>query len=467
MQVKYSIVDPLVAALALTITGSDKETDPLFLQANSVEGSSISIQHVPAREFFKKFANDSEELKRFRIFLKQIGSINMFATYVSSDSPIPSIPYLMEILNKLIYGDQSRRVITGGAISLPSLSQSHSNADANADADTGIDCKDKTALVIPFFVPHPELEVRLVSKEAYDSLCVLFELIQSDLSGMKISDKDTASWFSHLTGSLPWCACMSKAWEGDLKSKKMPQQYFVTSPKNLLLLSPHSLLVHFGLTLSPSVKIEDNVSRKFSLLIARQTESIEMIYRLLIWLSSQKKVLSSVPIMTEMYRLVCNSMKETSTVGDSYSGICDTLREGRRFLWIPDSKPKITSGQDKLPLEWGSIIPLKDVVLEDGLVFIPTGGPVTVMYDYYDKECKEVRHLFSRTNRSRTIERVCTACMVVEGMFGARGLPLMNFRMRGKQPCECVDTGFGRYDRTLHLHSMRKLSSFAKISLIS
>ena len=470
MQVKYSITDPLVAALALTPTGLGKETDPLFLPANSADASSVSIKHLPAGEYFKKFANDEQysvDLKRFRTFLERIGSINMFAAYVTSDSPSPTVPYLTEILNKLIYGGQSRRVITDEASSLLSPPDSHtdSHTDADADADFGTVCrKDLNSVNIPFFLPHPELEVRSVSKEAYDSLCVLFELIQTDLSVTKISGKDSASWFRDLAGSLPWCACMSKTWEDDLKSKKMSSQYFVTSPKNILS-SSDGLLVHFGLTLSPNIRIDEK--KKTFFLISRKSESTDMILELLVWMSGQERIISSVAIMTKVYRLVSESMERADRPGDSYSDICDILTEGRRFLWIPDSKQDKTSGsgQFKLPLEWGSMIPLKNVVLENAKIFVPEGGPVTVLYEYYDEEGGGVRHLFSRTNRSRAIEKVCTACKVVEGMFGARGLPFINSRMRGKQQCECDDTGFGRCGCTLDLISFKMCNKASSMKL--
>ena len=165
--------------------------------------------------------------------------------------------------------------------------------------------------------------------------------------------------------------------------------------------------------------------------------------QLLVWMSRQERVLASVPIMTDIYLHVKNTLTDTGTSGILDSTICDILTDEKNFLWIPDKKPEKPSGQKRLPLEWGSMISLDNVVLEDGLIFIPIGGPVTVLYDYYNRET--IPRLFSRTNKE--VERVCYPCKAIEGMFGASGLPFENGQSnRGNQKCECADSGFGRYD---------------------
>jgi hypothetical protein len=77
---------------------------------------------------------------------------------------------------------------------------------------------------------------------------------------------------------------------------------------------------------------------------------------------------------------------------------------------------------------------------KDNTITVPNDGPVKFIYHYYEVE--KMGLLLSRSLHGK--ERVCRPCQVMEGMFGAYGLPFQGNPMRGLQRCMCDDKGFGR-----------------------
>lgn len=401
-------MDPLLGALAL-----DLPEPALQAFLSDQQDPSFALLHSATVTSFRSAKIEQNELKKFQDFLRQFGCVDLFGVY-SATGPAgdvtSSTPFLSAMLHKLVqHGDN---VITD------------MGAENELTKSRAAACLPTVSSYLSAYVPHPELQVLHVSVDAFKSLIEVFSLVEREVKAMKLSPTNPPSWLVDLT-QRPWCPCVNDDLAADRIRRGLPVQYLVTSPLNIL---PHSHC-HTGLAVHPDIKsaglfIKAPVGRDFDHLSS-----------LLSWMSRQDRVIASISIMTAMYKTLCSM---TDVDAGALTVLRGLLSGGKKFLWIPDSKPRSPTS-----LEWGALVPLSSVVLLDVSNLLPSSGPVKVLYSHYEAE--DMKLLLSRNLQGRSVERVCFVCQAIDGMFGSRGLQWPG-STRGNHLCECKDTGFGRYE---------------------
>jgi hypothetical protein len=346
------------------------------------------VLHSAAVSAFRDARIKETELKKFQVFLRNFGCVDLFGVYSarsSDDVVTSSTPFLSAILHKLLQHGQAIGTDKGAESAL---------TEAKA-----LSHRPALSSYVSAYVPHPALQVMDVSEDAHKSLIELFYLVEREVKAMKLSPTSCPSWLLALT-RRPWCPCTNTALAKDRSSYGLSIQYLVTAPLNIL---PHSYC-HTGLAIHPDIK-------SAGLLVKDPTPSggeFAHFSSVLAWMSRQDRVFASVSIMTGMYKLLYRM-----TVADAVplKTVRDMLLGEKKFLWIPDSKPPSNTS-----LEWGALVPLSSVVLADLSGLLPCSGPVKVLYPHYDPD--EVRLLFSRNLKGKGLERICYGCQAVDGMFG-------------------------------------------------
>lgn len=375
------------------------------------------ILHSAAVSAFRDAKIKDQELKKFQDFLRNFGCVDLFGVYSATgtdDVVTLSTPFLLEILQKMTqHGD---------------VVSTDKGAESRLTEHSATSHRPTLSSYVSAYVPHPALQVLDVSVDAHRSLIELFNLVEREVTAMKLSPTSPPSWFLALL-QMPWCPCGNTELAKDRSNHNLSVQYLVTSPLNIL---PHSHC-HVGLAIHPDIK-------STGLLVkdpAPSGRDFTHHSSVLSWMSRQDRVLASVSIMSGMYKFLCSM---TTADASSLKVIRGLLQGGKNFLWIsdyvPDSKPRSSTS-----LEWGALVPLSSVVLSDLSGMLPPLGPVKALYPHYDPD--EVKLLFSRNLKGYGVERICYVCQAKDGMFGSRGLPWPE-STRGHHVCECKDTGFGR-----------------------
>ena len=413
-------MDPLVGALVLGLFESNQVAYRTFFAAEA--------EHSSAAEAFQ-MVQSADKLK-YKEFLREFGCVNLFAAYSPTErilSRAPELsyfaPYLARILDHFTQPDKSRKVRT----------DEEKSSERSAAPDSA------KPLCVPLFLPCPALEVLSVTEAAYSCLCIVFELVEVEAQGKK-TGSGAVSWLSALLESeRAWCPCYSQTVDINRKRAGRSPLFLLTSPRNLWT---HEYS-HWGLLVSPRIATSNNNA----LLRAPLVNSSDLLPRLMMWMSRQSRVQASIPMMTDIYTKLLVCLTESRAPPAEAEEILDLLREGKRFLWIPDSEPT-TNSFHRSDLVWGTFLSLSNFITdipEDRTIFLPPGGPVKALYQHYDK--RNIAGLFCRSlavpHSAVRADGVCRTCQAEGGRCGAAGLPLRN-KMRGAQLCTCEDVGFGR-----------------------
>lgn len=392
LQMEYTIIDPLVSALALQLP--QKVTNYLIGDP-SVGDEEYCVTHTEAEEMLK---TSVKELKDFQNWLKRLGCVDLFG--LREIDGVASTPSLTALINHIISGQSKERKI--------------------ASTDKGEKNSQFSSPYYPIYRNRPDLPLLLVSKSAYTNLCCVFQLIEVQLKSMSIVRSNPPSWLKNLR-EAPFCPCVCT-------TLTRPDEHFVASPLNFLT-DKHC---HVHLAAHPTLVSSDSLLLSPTIL---SDESMEQQHRvsLLSWMSRQDEVFTSLKFMTDLYIALNN----ISFMSVHLIPIIQLLTNCQKFLWIPNEK--VDSGS--IP-QWGSLYPLhrilhttpQDVQFTDFMK-----GPLRVLDEHYTDS--EVLRLFSRTLKNKI--GVCFACQMRGGMHGARGVAHFG-SMRGRQKCVCEDYGFGR-----------------------
>ena len=391
LQMEYTIIDPLVGALALQLP--QKAVD--YLIGNpSLADDEYFVKHTEAEDMFKKSA---KELKEYQNWLKKLGCVDLFG--VHEIGGVASTPFLPTLINQIISGQSNEKKIVS--------------------TDKGEKGYKLSSPYFPIYRTRPDIPLLLVSKTAYMNLCCVFQLIEGQLKSMNIVKSNPPSWLKNLRESS-FCPSVCTG-------LSISDEHFVASPLNFLT-DTHC---HVHLTAHPALMSPD------SLLISSPVMSDESMEQhrvlLLSWMSRQDEIYTSIKFMTDMYI----GLNKISLMSSHLTGIVQLLINHQKFLWIPNEK--VDSGSTP---QWGSMHPLNRILYatpQDVQYTDFIKGPLRVLNESYTDT--EVLRLFSRTFRNNVT--VCFACQMQEGMHGARGVSY-NGGMRGMQKCLCEDYGFGR-----------------------
>jgi hypothetical protein len=407
---KYRILDPLLCALALEV--EDNVLDSLLHPPSLV----LTLSHTDTTELFNnaRISVPQKKIEELQVKLKNLGCVDLFGVCEKN-----------------------------GKLRTPSLSALLNNFRGHSEKNQNIvitDLESKTQVppnYCALYLPNPEMKLIQVTKAAYDSLCVIFNLIDRQLLTMKIGNT-APSWLRGIEES-PCCPCKFEALpstEVEKEAEKEVEKYYVTSPLNFRSSQ------HYPVYLSPGDKIK--VTSGYLIKSPAPPDSGYYI-RVLSWMSRQIKVPCCIRYMTNMYIYLCDT--KTPIEPEDLRDLTDLLRNDKKLLWIPDRNLELNS-----ILQWGVMLSLSCVVRtwpDDKIYNDIPSCPVKALTDCYRDQ--DVQFLFSRAAGLNAV--VCSACQIVEGTFGPRGCPWYG-AMRGAHRCLCDDRGFGRCDACMKCNTL-------------
>ena len=387
---EYTVIDPLVSALALQLP---QKVIDILIGDPSVKDEEYYVKHPEAENMFKKSA---KEMKEYQNWLRKLGCVDLFG--VHEKDGLATTPFLTAFINQIISGQSKEKKIVS--------------------TDKGEKGYKLSNSYYPIYRTRPDLPLLTVSKTAYTNLCCVFQLIEMQLKSMNIIKNNPPSWLKCLK-ETSFCPSVCTGLNCD--------EYLVASPLSFLT-DKHC---HVHLTAHPSVMSPDSLLISLPVMTDESMEQHRV--SLLMWMSRQDEIFTSVKFMTDMYIALNN----TSLMSTHLNGIVHLLTNHEKFLWIPDKK----ADSGSIP-QWGSLYPLFRILYSAPPEVQYTDfdkGPLRVLDTHYSDT--EVLRLFSRTLRNKV--GVCFACQMQEGMHGARGVAHCG-AMRGMQKCACEEWGYGR-----------------------